>query len=147
MLYCPLQSCEKWKKSLEPFWRKVQKNTTFQHLIPYNTGLRIFSEKSSGSNDGPYCSLHLWKKVGKFLEPFCRKGPKSKKKKNFSTLKMMDPIVLLTHAKKWKVTWSRFWRKGQKSLHSLTGRRTEGMTDGQGSIYGTNLQSQWVHKY
>ena len=30
---------------LEPFFRKVEKNPVFQHLIPYNPRLRIFSEK------------------------------------------------------------------------------------------------------
>ena len=44
-------------RSLEPFLRKGQKSkkATFltQHLFPYNPGLRMFSEKRSGSIDGP----------------------------------------------------------------------------------------------
>ena len=45
----------------------------FVYLIPYNPGLNIFSEKPSGSNDGPYCPT-LMQKIGRSLELFWRKG-------------------------------------------------------------------------
>ena len=38
---------------------KKSKNIFFRHLIPCNPRLRIFSERLSSSNDGPYCPLHL----------------------------------------------------------------------------------------
>ena len=58
---------EKWKKHL------------FGHLITYNPRLRLFSEKQSDSNNGPYCPLHSCKKLGRSLEPFWKKGQKSQK--------------------------------------------------------------------
>ena len=45
-------------------------------IIPYNQGLRIFSEKLSCSNDGLYCLLHSWKTLGRAL---VEKRPKSQK--------------------------------------------------------------------
>ena len=47
--YWPSHSCEKFERSLEPFWReghKSKKHPLFRHLIPYNPGLRFFSLKN-----------------------------------------------------------------------------------------------------
>ena len=75
-----------WRKNPNIILREVLKERTkserphlFGQLIPYNLVLRIFSEKPSGSNDGPYCPLHSCKKLGRSFEPFWRKGQKSKK--------------------------------------------------------------------
>jgi len=64
---------KKLKGSLEQFWIKVQnskKSYLSGHFFPYNTGLRIFSEKQSGSNNATYCPLHSCKKLGISLDPF-----------------------------------------------------------------------------
>ena len=63
--------------NLNAVLKKSKKKTFFRHLIPYNPGLRIFSDRPSGSNNEPYCPLHLCKKLGRSLEPFRRKGQKS----------------------------------------------------------------------
>ena len=57
---------------------KKSKNIPFEHLIPYNPGLRIFSEKPSGSKGGPYCPLSTCTKLGRSLEPLWRNGKKAK---------------------------------------------------------------------
>ena len=47
---------QKFGRSLEPFWIKVQrskKNTFLGHLIPYDAGLRIFSKKNPAQTMGP----------------------------------------------------------------------------------------------
>ena len=79
------------KTPLEQFWRQDQngKKTHLFWTLNLNPGLRIFSEKLSGSNDGPYCPLHSCKKLGKSLEPFWRKGRKVKK----DTFVTLDPIL------------------------------------------------------
>ena len=61
---------------LEPFWRKAKKLKK-QISIPYNSGLRFFSEKQSGSNNVRYCFLLSYKNLGRSLKQFWRKGQKS----------------------------------------------------------------------
>ena len=56
--------CKEVKKHL--FWT--------QQSLPNNLGLRLFSEKTTGSDNGPYCSLPPCKKFGRSLEPLWRKG-------------------------------------------------------------------------
>ena len=62
---------QKIKTILKAIFRKrtkKQKKNSFGpdiYLFPYNPGLRIFSEKQSGSNDGPYWPLHSRKKLGR----------------------------------------------------------------------------------
>ena len=64
-------------------------NTFFGHLIPYNPGSRIFSEKQSWSKDGgPYCPLHS--KLGRSLQPFWSEVQRSKKK---TFLETYSPII------------------------------------------------------
>ena len=46
VLHCPLQLCEKLRKSLRAILDKKSKVTYFHHLIPYNLGLRLFSDKT-----------------------------------------------------------------------------------------------------
>ena len=78
--YCPLHSCKKLERSLDPFLGKVEtskKNTFFGHLIPYNPTLRIFSGKPFCSKNGPNCLLHSCKKLGRSLKQFWNKGLKT----------------------------------------------------------------------
>ena len=66
---------------------KNKKTHLFGHLIPYNPGLRIFSEKQSCSNNGPYCPLQPCNNLGRSLELFWSKGKRTKitpEIKNFS---------------------------------------------------------------
>ena len=60
--------------------KKVEKHF-FGHLIPYNSGLRLFSEKPSGLNYGPYCPLHSCKKIRKILKSNCGKKDKKSQQK------------------------------------------------------------------
>ena len=55
----------------------------------------------------------------------------------------MGCIVLYPLAKNWEDPWSSFEEKA-KNHH--TDGQNDGMTDKQGSIYRTILQSQWVRK-
>ena len=51
-------ACQKLGKFIEHFWRKCQekyKNTFVGYLIPYNPGLRIFSENPLTQTMVPIC--------------------------------------------------------------------------------------------
>ena len=108
-------------RSLEPFRSKVQrskKNTFFGHLIPYNPGLKNFSETQSYTNNGPYHPLHSCKNLGRSLELFWSKVQRSKKNTFFGYLIPYNPelriflgnnltqtishIVIYIHATKWE---------------------------------------------
>ena len=141
---CPLHLCKKLRISIKPLWRNDRKKLgrsikplwrndhllQIRHFIPYNPGLRIFSEKQCGSNDGPYCPLHLLKKLGKSLEQFWRKG--QIKQHLFWTLNPLLPriknffrkpiwfkrwaLLSYTHAKNWKILRA-VLEKRQKPSH------------------------------
>ena len=71
-----------WRGLYSTVLKKYKKPHSW-HLILYNPGLRISLKNPSGWNNGTYCPLHLCKKLGRSLEPFWRKGQKSKKKHTF----------------------------------------------------------------
>ena len=59
---------------------KEVKKTPFLTLNPLNSEIKSFSEKQSCSNNGPYCPLNSYKKLGRSLEPFWSKVQRSKNK-------------------------------------------------------------------
>ena len=70
--YRPLHTCKISEDPRSHFgvkYKEVKKDKFFGHLI-YNPRLRIFLEKQSCSNNGPYCPLHSCKKLERSLEPF-----------------------------------------------------------------------------
>ena len=98
--------------------------------MPYNQGLRILSEKPCCSNDGPYCSLHSCKKLGRAV---LEKRTKTYKRTiffaplipynmglRFLSQKSSDskdgPYCPLHSCKKLGRSLELFWRKGQKKV-------------------------------
>ena len=51
-------------------------NSTLIDALGYNLGLRLLSEKPSGSSDAPYGLLCVCKKLGMSLEMYLRKEKK-----------------------------------------------------------------------
>ena len=68
-------------------FEKSKKHTNFQHLIPFNPGLRIFSEKPPGFKDGPIV-LHTRPKI---RESYCGRKDRKVKSTFFGDL---IPIIL-----------------------------------------------------
>ena len=61
--------------------QKVKKKLCWtRHLIPYNPGLRIFSENHLAKTIDPIVVYTNAKKLGKSLESLLRKGQKSQRK-------------------------------------------------------------------
>ena len=85
---------------------KKYKNAFFGHLIPYNPGFRIFSEKLSCSKNGPYCPLHLCKKLGRSSEQFWSKVQRSKKTHLFAHLIPYNPgLRIFSEKQSWTNNW------------------------------------------
>ena len=81
--YCPLHSCKKLGRSLEPFWSKGQrtkKTHLFWTLNPLESGIKIFFRKTIWLKRCALLSTTLLQKIGKSLEPFQRKVQKLEKK-------------------------------------------------------------------
>ena len=95
-------------------FREKAKNLKNRHLFPYNSRLRIFSEKQSGSKYASPCLPQSCKILWKSSEPFSRKRQKKVKNSFFQPydhwlrifqvihlVQQMRPIVLYKQ-KKWE---------------------------------------------